>query len=98
MAVRAAVEGNVTLLKQAMLHDPLTAACLNPPEVWQMTDAMLVAQAKWLPQYAGEIPAARKRLASEKPLGTWTWRGAARLHTRSVAEMRAERRRKAAKK
>ena len=95
MAVRAAVEGDVTLLKQAMLHDPLTAAVCNPPEVWQMADEMLVAQAKWLPQYRAEIPKARRRLAAEKPLGTKKWRGAARLHTRSVAELRAERRRKA---
>ena len=79
MAVRAAVEGDVTLLKQAMLHDPLTGAVCNPPEIWQMTDEMLVAQAKWLPQYRREIRQARKRLRESKPLGTKKWRGAARL-------------------
>jgi alpha-galactosidase len=52
MAMEAAVSGNVTLLKQAMLHDPLVGAVCNPEEVWQMTDEMLVAQAQWLPQYA----------------------------------------------
>ena len=88
MAVHAAVRGDVTLLKQAMLHDPLVAAVCNPPEVWQMTDEMLVAQAKWLPQYRGEIPKARRRLASEKRLGTRKTIGAARLKTRTVAEMR----------
>ncbi len=87
MAVEAAVHGDVLLLKQAMLHDPLTAAVCNPPEIWQMTDEMLVAQAKWLPQYAHAIPAARKRLASEKPLGTSTSRGAARIRTKTVEEM-----------
>ena len=44
-----------------------------------MTDEMLVAQAQWLPQYADEIPAAKKRLESEKPLGTRGTAGAARL-------------------
>jgi alpha-galactosidase len=99
MAVKAAVDGDVTLLKQAMMHDPLTGAVCNPPEIWQMVDEMLVAQAKWLPQYKKEIPRARRRLKKEKPLGTKKWKGAARLHTKSVAEMRkqaAEARRQAA--
>ncbi|HPF33052.1 MAG TPA: DUF87 domain-containing protein, partial [Candidatus Sabulitectum sp.] len=42
----------LTLLKQAMLHDPLVAAVCNPEEIWQMTDEMLVAQSEWLPNYA----------------------------------------------
>ncbi|MDQ1256228.1 MAG: hypothetical protein QG656_824, partial [Candidatus Hydrogenedentes bacterium] len=88
MAVEAAVHGDVTLLKQAMLHDPLTAAVCNPPEIWQMVDDMLVAQAQWLPQYKKEIPKARKRLASEKPLGTKKTKGAARLKVKTVAEMK----------
>ena len=49
------MHGDVTLLKQAMLHDPLTGAVCDPEEVWQMTDEMLVAQAQWLPQYRKEI-------------------------------------------
>ena len=28
-----------------MLHDPLVGAVLNPEEIWQMTDDMLVHQA-----------------------------------------------------
>ena len=60
MGVEAAVHGDVTLLKQAMLHDPLVGAVCNPEEVWQMTDELLIAQAQWLPQYAGEIVAAKK--------------------------------------
>ncbi len=79
MAMEAAVQGDVTLLKQAMLHDPLTGAVCNPPEVWQMADEMLVAQAKWLPQYKQEIPKARKRLDEEPPLGTQSTNGAARM-------------------
>ena len=62
MGMEAAVHGDVTLLKQAMLHDPLVGAVCDPEEVWQMTDEMLVAQARWLPQYEDEIPGARKRL------------------------------------
>ena len=46
MGTEAAVTGDVTLLKQAMLHDPLVGAVCNPEEVWQMTDEMLAAQAK----------------------------------------------------
>lgn len=88
MAVRAAVEGNVTLLKQAVLHDPLTGAVCNPDEIWQMVDEMLVAQAQWLPQYRHEIAAAKKRLATSKPLGTRKTRGAARLRIQSVEELR----------
>jgi hypothetical protein len=51
---------------------------------------MLVAQAKWLPQYVanGSIDAAKKRLAKAKPLGTHKSHGAARLKTRSVEEIR----------
>ena len=90
MSVLAACSGDVTLLKQAMLHDPLTAAVCDPEEIWQMTDEMLVAQARWLPQYKHAIPEARKRLATCKRLGTKKWTGAARLHTKTVAEIRAE--------
>ena len=87
MAVKAAVEGDEMLLKQAMLHDPLTAAVCNPEEIWQMTDEMLVAQARWLPQYRRAIARARKRLRKPK-VRTRRWKGAARLHTKTVAEMR----------
>src|ERR1041385_2505537 len=59
MGKEAAVHSDITLLKQAMLHDPLVGAVCNPEEVWQMTDEMLIAQAEWLPQFAAEIPAAR---------------------------------------
>jgi len=88
MAGEAAVHGDVTLLKQALLHDPLTAAVCNPPEIWQLADEMLVAQAKWLPQYKDAIPAAKKRLASGPRLGVKKTNGAARLKTKSVAEMK----------
>ncbi|NLE28350.1 MAG: alpha-glucosidase/alpha-galactosidase [Phycisphaerae bacterium] len=88
MAVQAAVSGDVMLLKQAMLHDPLVGAVCNPEEVWQLTDRMLVAQAKWLPQYQKHIPKIKKRLAAEKDLGTGRSRGAARLKIKSISEMK----------
>ena len=88
MSVLAAVNGDLMLLKQAMLHDPLTAAVCDPEEVWQMTDEMLVAQARWLPQYAQDISAAKKRLASAKRSGeyrgTYKSKGAARLKTKKA--------------
>jgi alpha-galactosidase len=91
LAVEAAVHGDVDLLKQAFLMDPLVSAVCSPPEIWQMVDDMLIAQSKWLPQYNKAIPSARKRLTAEKPLGTKKTRGAARLKTKSISEMRKDR-------
>ena len=91
MGMEAAVSGDVLLLKQAMLHDPLVGAVCSPEEVWQMTDEMLVAQAAWLPQYAGEIAGAAKRLDDAEQAGTRVRLretvGAARLHMKTVIEM-----------
>lgn len=87
MSVRAAMTGDVDLLKQAVLHDPLVGAICTPEEVWQMVDEMLVAQAKWLPQYADAIPGAQKRLENPR-VKTRDWSGAARLGVRSVDELR----------
>ncbi len=93
MGMEAAVAGDVTLLKQAMLHDPLTGAVCNPEEVWQMTDEMLVAQAQWLPQYAQEATRARRRLKEAERTGKRVrlieTQGAARLHVKTVEEMAA---------
>lgn len=90
LAVEAAVLGDIDLLRQAFMLDPLIGAVCDPPEIWQMVDEMLVAQAKWLPQYRGEISRAKKRLAKAKPLGTRSTKGAARLKTKSVAEMKKD--------
>lgn len=89
MAMEAAVKGDVDLLKQAMLHDPLVSAICTPDEVWQMVDEMLVAQAQWLPQYAKSIPAAIKRLKNAS-VKTQAWSGAARMNVRTVEELRAK--------
>jgi alpha-galactosidase len=91
MAMEAAVHGDVTLLKQAMLHDPLVGAVCNPEEVWQMTDEMLAAMAPWLPQYGDEPAAAAQRLADAERNGTRVplrdTRGAVRLHMLTIEEM-----------
>ncbi|MEI6211730.1 MAG: alpha-glucosidase/alpha-galactosidase [bacterium] len=87
LAVEAAVDGDVFMLKQAMLLDPLVGAVCTPPEAAQMTDEMLIAQAKWLPQYREELPAAKKRFASEPRLGTRSTRGAARKGVASVKQV-----------
>ncbi len=88
MAVEAAVRGDDELLRQAMMMDPLTGAVCNPPEIWQMVDEMLVAQAQWLPQYKKAIEAAKKRLARGKLIKTRSnYKGAARVREKSVAEM-----------
>ena len=89
MATRAAVTADLELLKQAILLDPLVGAVCNPPEVWQMVDEMLVAQAEWLPQYASQIDDARKRITAEPSLARNHSDGAVRLKTRTVEEMRA---------
>lgn len=92
LAVEAAVHGDDGLLRQAMMLDPLTGAVCNPPEIWQMVDEMLVAQEPWLPQYTEAIAVAKKRLAEEERIPTRdTYRGAARLHTKSVEEMAEDR-------
>jgi alpha-galactosidase len=96
MGVEAAVHGDVSLLKLAMLHDPLVSAVCDPEEVWQMTDDMLVAQRQWLPNYSKEtIDSAAKRLADHERNGTRVklieTQGAARLHTKTVEEMQADR-------
>ena len=92
LAVEAAVRADVSLLKQAMMMDPLTGAVCDPEDISQMVDEMLVAQARWLPQYARQIPAARRRLAQARRKGdyrgTWKWKGAARLPVRSIAQLR----------
>jgi alpha-galactosidase len=90
LAVEAAFEGDDTLLKQAMMMDPLTGAVCNPPEVWQMADEMLVAGEPWLPQYASAIAGAKERLAHGPRVATREYAGAARLHTKSLEELELE--------
>ena len=88
MAVKAAIDGDATLLKQAVLLDPLTGAVCNPPEVWQMVDEMLIAQEQWLPQYADAIREAKARWAQGNLIPTREgYQGAARLQVKTVEQM-----------
>ena len=97
MAKDAAVAGDVKLLKQAMLHDPLTAAVCDPEEVWQMGDEMLVALREWLPNYdPAAIDAAASRLTGHERAGTRAagydgWPGSTRKPIRTLAQLRADR-------
>ena len=71
-----------------MMMDPLTGAVCNPKEIWQMTDELLVAQEKWLPQYAKAIEKAKERLALGNLIPTKEdYKGAARLKVKTVEEM-----------
>lgn len=51
MTVEAALTGNRELVKQAVLHDPLTAAVCTTEQVWRMCDDMFEALGPWLPQF-----------------------------------------------
>ena len=90
MSVEAAVKGDDALLRQAMMMDPLVGAVCNPPEIWQMVDEMLVAQAEWLPQYATAIDAAKKRMASHDLIPPRDYAGV-RVKEKTVEEIRRER-------
>lgn len=100
LAVEAGAHGDINLLRQAMLMDPLVGAVCNTPEIWQMVDEMLIEEAEWLPQYADEIARAKARWQKAEADGTLippiVTKGAARLHTKTVAEMAVDR--KAARK
>lgn len=96
LAVEAAYHGDANLLKQAMMLDPLTGAVCTPPQIWQMADEMLIAGEPWLPQYEKEIAAAKERMEKARREGTLipvdeTYKGAARLHIKTVEEMQQDR-------
>jgi alpha-galactosidase len=91
LGVEAAVKGDDLLLRQAMMMDPLVGAVCNPPEIWQLVDEMLVAQAQWLPQFEEAIEKAKVRLASENLIPTKEYKGAARLKIKTIEEMEQNR-------
>ncbi len=91
LAVEAAVNGDIRLLRQALLMDPLTGAVCTPEEIIQMADEMLIAEAQWLPQYAKEIERAKQRMAERREKGTYIeprdYKGI-RVHEKTVEKMR----------
>jgi len=92
LAVEAAIRGDDMLLRQAFMMDPLVGAVCNTKEIWQMVDEMLVAGESWLPQYGAAIAEAKARLAAGNRVTIREgYRGAARLHTKTVEEMQEDR-------
>ena len=91
LAVEAAVHGDDHLLRQAMMMDPLVGAVCNPPEIWQMTDEMLIEEEQWLPQYDEAIAEAKKRMKNKALIPTRKdYKGVARLKIKSVEEIAEE--------
>lgn len=86
LAVEAAVAGDITLLRQAMLMDPLTGAVCTPAEIFQMVDEMLIAGEPWLPQYKDEISKAKNRMKSGDLIPARDYKGI-RLKEKTVDEM-----------
>ena len=92
LSMEAAVHGNDTWLRQAMMVDPLTGAVMTPPEIWQMVDELLVAEEEWLPQYDKSVfEAARKRLSSGDLIEPKGSAGPPRRQPRTPEELRKER-------
>jgi alpha-galactosidase len=87
LAVEAAVAGNIMLLRQAMLMDPLTGAVCTPAEIFQMVDEMLVAGEKYLPQYREAIVKAKERLSKGSLIPPRDYKGI-RVPEKSIEEMR----------
>ena len=92
LAVEAAVNADIQLLRQALLMDPLTGTVCTPPEILQMADEMLIEEAKWLPQYAEEIEKAKMRMTRRHEDGTFIppkdYKGI-RLPEKTIEEMRS---------
>ena len=87
LAVEAAVAGDITLLRQAMLMDPLVGAVCTTEEVLQMVDELLIAQAEWLPQYKDEIKKAKKRFSAPGRIPPKDYKGI-QLKEKTIEEMR----------
>jgi alpha-galactosidase len=49
LTVRAALEGNPDLVRQAALLDPNTAATLSPDRIWELCDELTAAHGDLLP-------------------------------------------------
>lgn len=87
LAMEAAVAGNLKLLRQSMLMDPLTGAICTPPQIYQMVDEMLVELAPWLPQYKKDIQEAKVRLSSDNLIPPKDYKGI-RVQEKTIEDMR----------
>ncbi len=54
LAVEAGLTGNIEMVMQAISLDPLTAATCTLAEIRDMTDELIKAEIKWLPQFSGK--------------------------------------------
>lgn len=90
LSVEAAIAGDIQLLRQAMLMDPLTGAVCEPAEIYQMVDEMLIAGEKWLPQYQEVITQAKER-QKDGPKIPYKNHTGIRLKEKSIAEMKQDR-------
>jgi len=59
LTVKAALTGDPELAMQAVAMDPLAGAVCTLGEVREMVRAMFKAEAQWLPQFQGRLPAPR---------------------------------------
>ncbi len=87
LAVEAAVAGDIMLLRQAMLMDPLCGAVCTPAEIYQMVDEMLIAGERWLPQYKKEIERAKERRKGPNFIPPRAYKGI-RVKEKTVEEMK----------
>lgn len=87
LSVEAAVAGDIKLLRQAMLMDPLTGAVCTPPEIYQMVDEMLIAGEQWLPQYKTDIEQAKERMKSDNLIPPKNLKGI-RVKEKTIEEMK----------
>jgi alpha-galactosidase len=90
LSVEAAVKGDITLLRQAMMMDPLTAAVLDTYEIVQMTDDLLIALENWLPQYTKAIGEAKERRMNEERLPLKNYTSATRLKVKTMDELKSD--------
>jgi alpha-galactosidase len=51
LTVRAGMTGDRALVHAAVALDPLTSALLTLPQIHELTDRLLAAEAEWLPQF-----------------------------------------------
>ena len=51
LAAQAAIEKSKTLAAQALMLDPLTAACCTPAQIKEMTERLFVAERRFLKGY-----------------------------------------------
>ena len=94
LALYAAMNADIMLLRQAMMMDPLVGAVCDTNEIWQMTDEMLMAQEAWLPQYKEEISRAKIRweqaALAGKLIAPIVTQGAARLQEKTIEQMASD--------